>query len=79
VLRIVVTLLAFAGSFAAAAVVAFFAVLTLAGPHGGLLPRTLHGATLAIGWLIVLALPTWVATWTWRRVGRAAGRGTRHR
>ena len=73
-LRIVVTLLAFATSFAATAAVALFAVLLLAGPHGGLLPRSLHGAALALGWLVVLALPSWVATWTWRRAGRAAGR-----
>lgn len=73
-LHVVVALLAFAASFAATAVAAFFAVLLLAGPHGGLLPRSLHGATLAIGWLVVLALPTWVAIWTWRRAGHAAGR-----
>ena len=76
-LRIVLALLAFAASFAATAVVAFFAVMLLAGPHGGLLPGAFHGATLAIGWLVVLALPTGAAILSWRRTGRVAGRPLR--
>jgi hypothetical protein len=76
-MRIVVAFLACAASFAATAVVAFFAVLVLAGPHGGLLPRSLHGAALALAWLVVLALPACMTVWTWRRTGRAADRRPR--
>lgn len=46
----------------------FFAVLILAGPHGRLLPRSLEGPVLALGWLAVLLLPAWVAYRVWRRV-----------
>lgn len=47
---------------------AFFAVLILAGPHGGLLPDWLGGPVLILAWFAVLALPPWVAYRVWRRV-----------
>lgn len=42
---------------AATAALAFFAVLLLAGPHGGVLPSSLHAATLALAWVVVLVVP----------------------
>ncbi len=75
-LRLALTLLTFAASFATTAAIAFFAVFVLAGPHGAL-PQPLHGATLAIGWFVVLVLPASLAIWTWRRTGRRADRRPR--
>ena len=72
-MRVLITSLAFLGSLGLTAAVAFLAVIVLAGPHGGLLPASLHGATLALGWLCVLAVPVLVARWAWRRRSRAEG------
>ena len=47
---------------------AFFTVLILAGPHGGLLPGGLQAPVLALGWLAVLVLPVLVARRVWLRV-----------
>lgn len=70
-MRVLVTLLAFLGSLVLTAAAASFAIIVLAGPHGGLLPASLHGATLALGWLCVLVVPLLVARWAWRRQSRA--------
>ena len=51
------------------ATIAFFSVLYLAGPHGGVLPTSLGPATLVVGWVFVAAVPLLVARWTWRRTG----------
>lgn len=69
-MRFLVTLLAFVVSLVPTAVVAFFAVIFLAGPHGGALPASLHTATLLLAWLCVLAIPLLVARWVWRRQSR---------
>jgi membrane protein DedA with SNARE-associated domain len=66
-MRYVAALLAYVGSLA----LTFFAVLYLAGPHGGVLPTSLHAATLVLGWILVLVIPFLVAGWTWRRLSRA--------
>lgn len=66
-MRFFLTLLAFAASLIFTAVAVFFAVIFLAGPHGGALPASLHTTTLAVGWLVVLAVPVLVARWAWRR------------
>jgi hypothetical protein len=72
-MRILVTLLAFLALLLSTAATAFFAVLILAGPHGGVLPRALHPATLALGWLCVLVVPLVGARWVWRRYARVTG------
>ena len=74
--RYVAVFLAFASSLAITAVAAGFAVLVLAGPHGGVLPASLHTATLVLGWLVVFTVPLLVARWVWRRVapGRVPSR-----
>jgi|LNFM01.2.fsa_nt_gb hypothetical protein len=69
-MRLLVTLLAFAAALGSTAVLAFFAVIFLSGPHGGVLPPAFHGATLALAWLCVLVVPLFVARRVWRRYSR---------
>ena len=69
-MRVLVTLLAYLLSLVPTAVAAFFAVIFLAGPHGGALPSSLHTATLLLGWLCVLLIPMLVVRWAWRRLSR---------
>lgn len=49
------------------AVASFYAVLILAGPHGGLLPSSFETVVLVLGWLSVLVLPILPARWVRRR------------
>jgi hypothetical protein len=67
-MRFLIVFLAFIGSLVVTAAIAFFAVLFLAGPHGGALPASLHTVTLALGWLIVITVPALITRWAWRRV-----------
>ena len=69
-MRLLVTLLAFVASLVPIAVTAFFAVIFLAGPHGGVSPASLHTGTLLLGWFCVLVIPLLVARWAWRRQSR---------
>lgn len=71
-MRVLVTLLAFLLSLVPTAVAAFFAVMFLAGPHGGVLPSSFHTVTLVLGWLCVLLIPMLAARWAWRRFSRAS-------
>lgn len=57
-----------AGSRVAVAILAFFIIIFLAGPHPGLLPFWLEPVVLSLGWLAVLALPAMLA----RRFGVAS-------
>ena len=66
-MRYLVTLVAFVVSLISTAVVVFFAVIFLAGPHGGALPTSLHTATVLLGWLCVIFIPLFVTRWVWRR------------
>jgi len=67
--RIVLTLIAYLVALAAVAVIAFFAVIFLAGPHAGLLPAWLEAVVLGLGGLAVLLLPVLAARAVWRRLG----------
>lgn len=49
-------------------VAAFYFVIILAGPHGGLLPRSFGTVVLVLGWLLVLSVPILVARLAWRRL-----------
>ncbi|MBC7984116.1 MAG: hypothetical protein H7Y02_09705 [Candidatus Obscuribacterales bacterium] len=71
-MRFLVTFLAFVVSLALTAAIVFFAVMVLAGPHGGVLPASLHTATLALGWGLVIAVPVFVARWVWRWQARTS-------
>jgi hypothetical protein len=68
-MRVLLTVAAYLGTLFVVAVAAFFLVILLAGPHGGLLPRAFEGQVLIAGWLTVLAVPPWVAWLVWRRKG----------
>lgn len=70
-MRILLTVLAFMLTLCLSAVLGFLAVLFLAGPHGGLLPKSAETLVLALGWLLVLLVPALVARVVWRRVGRS--------
>jgi hypothetical protein len=70
-MRILLTTLAVLISGVLTAIVMFFAVLVLAGPHGGVLPRSFHKVTLALGWLVVFAVPVFVGRWTWHHGPRS--------
>ena len=67
---LLVALIAFFVLLVSTAVTVFFAVIFLAGPHGGVLPRSLHTATLALGWFCVIVIPLVGARWVWRRCSR---------
>jgi hypothetical protein len=69
--RVALTVLAVVLSLCVTAVVMFFAVLILAGPHGSTVPSALQPAVLVVGWLVVVAVPLAVARWVWRRLARA--------
>jgi hypothetical protein len=69
-LRILGTAGVYAVTLVVCAVAVFFAVIALAGPHGGLLPNSFETPVLIAGWAIVLVVPAWVARRTWRRLGK---------
>lgn len=69
-MRTVFVVLAYLLTLVAMVVVAFFAVIFLAGPHGGLLPSFFEKPVLAIAWIVVLVLPLLVARRVWRRTGK---------
>lgn len=65
---IVLSALAYLAALALVAVLTFFAVIFLAGPHAGLLPHWLEVVVFAAALLIVLVLPALAARWVWRRL-----------
>jgi hypothetical protein len=68
--RVLLTALAFTLALCVAAALAFAAVMLLAGPHAGLLPKLAETVVLALGWLVVLLVPAAVARLVWRLLGR---------
>lgn len=69
---LIVTIAVYVAALLATGAVAFSAVLALAGPHGGILPTSLHGVVLANAWVLVLVVPAFAARWAWRRQRRSA-------
>ena len=69
-MRALITIAAYFVTLVVVAVVAFFVVIFLAGPHAGLLPHALEVVVLVLGWLSVLILPFWAAWRTWKRLGQ---------
>lgn len=67
-MRVLLTIATYLAALAAVAVLAFFAVMFLAGPHAGLLPHALEVVVLILGWLSVLVLPLLAAGAVWRRL-----------
>lgn len=72
-MRFLGAFLAFAVALTVTAAMVFFGVLVLAGPHGGVLPPSLHTATLALAWLVVVVVPILIARSVWRRLARPRG------
>jgi len=70
--RALLVAVAYLAALAIVALVVFFGVLVLAGPHGGLLPPRWTGLALAFGWLVVAVLPLLAARWTWLQLTRGA-------
>jgi len=66
-MRFVATVFAGLAALAITAAASFFAVMTLAGPHGGLLPQSMHTAVLLLAWAMILVVPIVAARWVWRR------------
>lgn len=60
-------ILAWLGVTAALAPICVFSVMTLAGPHGGILPEFFHRPVLFAAWALILAVPAWVAYRVYRR------------
>lgn len=69
-MRLLLTALAYILALAVVALISFFAVIVLAGPHAGLLPPPLEVVVLIAGWLTVLVLPLLAARALWRWLGR---------
>jgi len=67
--RWILTLLAWLVSVALLAPLCFFAVIGLAGPHGGVLPSHLQPLVLIVGWALILIVPGLIARAVWRRGG----------
>ena len=65
-----ITLAVWLATLVLVTVVAFVAVIVLAGPHAGLLPQWAEAVVLGLGWLAVLVLPVLAARKVWRRPGR---------
>jgi len=70
-MRFLFAFLAYIASLAVVAPVAFFGVLFLAGPHGGLLPQALQVVVLPLAWLAILVVPALAARAVWIRSARA--------
>ena len=65
-MRILLAVVAYLATLAAVAVLAFFAALILAGPHGGLLPSAAGPLVFIIGWGTVVVVPALAARLVWR-------------
>ena len=67
-MRVIGTCVVFLLALAVTATVTFFAVIFLAGPHGGVLPPSLHTAALVLGWVVVVVVPSLAGRWAWHRL-----------
>jgi len=50
------------------AAILFLPVMILAGPHSSALPSAIQPAVLLLGWISVVAVPSWLAVRVFRRV-----------
>ncbi len=69
-MKIFLTAMVFFVTLVLMVAVAIALVLVLAGPHGGLLPRSFETLVLVLGWALVLGVPPLTARVAWRRLGR---------
>lgn len=68
--RALLVSVAYLAALAVVGLLAFFGVLVLAGPHGGLLPPRWSGLALGLAWTLVAIVPLLAARWTWRQLAR---------
>lgn len=73
-MRLLATAFTYLLVFGVVSVVAFFAVIILAGPHSGLLPAWMETVVLIAGWVAVLVLPVLGARRVWRRFDEGPAR-----
>jgi hypothetical protein len=57
------------------AILCFLAVMVLAGPHGGLFPRSFEQPILVAGWIVLLALPAYLTRIVVKRMPKSRPRG----
>ena len=69
-MRIAATIVTFLAALIVVGTASYFAVLLLAGPHGGLLPQPLQAVTIVLGWVAVVMGPFFAARAVWKRLGR---------
>lgn len=70
--RVLLTVLAALAALTFAGMLAFFALIVLVGPHGGVLPSSLRGVVIALSWVFVLAVPALLARRVWRALASKA-------
>ena len=71
-MRFVIVALAYIASLLLTAVVAFFAVIFVAGPHSDVLPGWLQTPALLLGCALVIAVPVLIARRVWRALSRTS-------
>jgi hypothetical protein len=69
-MAVVIALVAYFVALAVISTIAFFAVIFLAGPHGGALPPSAEVYVLSIGWIAVIILPAVIAWLVWKTYKR---------
>lgn len=69
-MRLLAVALAYIVSLVLTAVVTFFAVIFVAGPHSDVLPNWLQTPALLLGCALVIAVPALVARRVWRSLSR---------
>lgn len=75
-MKVLLTVVAYLGTLVAVAVLAFFGVLILAGPHGGLLPSEAGPVVLVVAWATVIIVPALISRLVWRLLAERLGRRT---
>jgi hypothetical protein len=68
--RILLTAATFVISLVVFATVTIFGVLSLAGPHGGIVPMKFQWMVFILAWVIVLVVPALLARIVWKRASR---------
>ena len=66
-MRVLLTAIAFVGSFGLLAPVLFFVAIVLAGPHSSMLPSRVQPVIVVAAWITLLVTPVMIARAVWRR------------
>ncbi len=68
-MRLLIAAIAYLVSLVAVATISLVVILLLAGPHADVVGGPWEMVVLAIGWLTVLGLPSYIAYRVWRKLG----------